>query len=140
MPLQHLFVYGTLRRNAGNKMSSLLAEQGAFVGEAFCQGQLFRIDYYPGLVLSENPAHVVKGEVYALHDPAALLARLDEYEECGPGFSEPAEYVRKQRVVSLSDGCELLAWVYVYNRSTEGLTDIPSGDFLKREATQPHDK
>ena len=130
MNLECLFVYGTLRRGAGHPMAELLADHGDFIGAACCQGRLFHIDYYPGLVPSEDPSHQVKGDVYALRDPAGLLPRLDEYEECGPGFPEPAEYVREWRTVVLMDGRVLSAWVYIYNRDTEILPEIASGDFL----------
>ena len=144
-PFAHLFVYGTLRRQAGNTMSQWLSERAMFVGEAICQGHLFLIaDYppYPGLVPSEQvrnglPTRSVKGDLYALPDPASLLPKLDEYEACSPGFTEPTEYVRQHRPVTLIDGRQLQAWVYVFNRPTQGLQEIVSGDFLQSCSSIP---
>ena len=135
MTQEYLFVYGTLRRSANSEMHQLLTRHADFVAEATCQGRLYKIDYYPGVVPSDDPAHRVKGEVYALHAPATVLPALDAYEECGPGFAEPTEYVREKQEVVLSTGRKLIAWVYVYKRSTQGIAAIDSGDFL---ATVPN--
>lgn len=133
MKEEYLFVYGTLRRDTGNNMYHLLARYATFVGEATYQGLLFKIDYYPGVVPSDDPTHHVRGEVYRLLDSGLVLSQLDRYEECGPGFPEPTEYVRKKQEVSLCNGEKLVAWVYIYNRSTEKFPLIPSGDFLNTD-------
>lgn len=127
---EYLFVYGTLRRGTGSEMHRLLARHADLIGGASYQGQMYRLSYYPGAVPSDNPAHQVKGEVYSLQDVESVLPRLDEYEECGPGFAAPTEYARVRQKVALDDGRELEAWVYVYSRPTEGLPEITSGDFL----------
>ena len=128
--LDYLFVYGTLRRDTESEMYHLLARYAVFVGEATYQGRLYRIDDYPGIVPSDDPTRQVKGEVFSLHEPAKGLSALDQYEECGPGFTEPAEYVRVKQEVVLGTGQKLTAWVYIYNRPTEGLPVIASGDFF----------
>lgn len=129
----HLFVYGTLRRGAETRMYRLLAQHSDFVGEAVWQGRLYKVDTYPGAVPSDDPVHRVRGEVYALREPAGILAALDVYEECGPGSAEPTEYVRAPQEVVVDDGRRLMAWVYVYQRPTTGLKEIVSGDFLNTE-------
>lgn len=131
MTPEYLFVYGTLRRGTETNMHQLLAQHSDFVGHATCQGRLYRIAHYPGAVPSDDPAQRVKGEVYALREPASLLPALDEYEECGPGAAEPAEYARVRQEVVLSDGRSLIAWVYLYRRPTAGLAEIVAGDFLR---------
>jgi len=136
MNQEYLFVYGTLRRDIESEMYHLLARHADFIGDATYQGRLYRIDYYPGVIPSENPAHQVKGDVYLLREHERLLSRLDEYEECGPRFAEPTEYVRERQEVVLCIGRKLIAWVYVYNRSTKGLPEITSGDFLSNRAEQ----
>lgn len=133
MSQAYLFVYGTLRRGAETRMYRLLAQHSDFVGEASWKGRLYKVDYYPGAVPSDDPAHRVKGEVYVLREPASILAALDVYEDCGPGSAEPAEYVRSRQEVILGNGQRLTAWVYVYQRPTTGLTEIVSGDFLRTE-------
>jgi gamma-glutamylcyclotransferase (GGCT)/AIG2-like uncharacterized protein YtfP len=128
---EFLFVYGTLRRDTGSEMYRLLARYADFVGEASYQGKLYKIDYYPGVVPSEDPSDLVQGEVYRLLSPERVLPRLDQYEECGPGFPEPSEYRRELQRVRLRNGHTIRAWVYVYSRPTDDLELIPSGDFLE---------
>jgi gamma-glutamylcyclotransferase (GGCT)/AIG2-like uncharacterized protein YtfP len=117
----YIFVYGTLRRDASNKMSHLLAKYAEFVDAAVYHGKLYKVDYYPGVVPSDDPNDAVQGEVYQLHQADAVLPLLDQYEECGPEFPEPNEYSRQRQSVLLKDGRTVMAWVYLYNHSTEGL-------------------
>lgn len=133
MTPEYLFVYGTLRRGAETNMHRLLAQHSDFVEDATYQGRLYKIGYYPGAVSSVDPAHRVKGEVYALRDPATVLPALDAYEECGPGSAEPTEYIRVLQEVVLDNDNRLMAWVYIYQYPTAGLTEIVSGDFLRTE-------
>jgi len=127
----HLFVYGTLCKNGNNPMHDFLARESDFVAHATWQGRLYRVDFYPGAVPSDDPADMVHGEVYRLRRPMFALADLDRYEACGPEFAQPTEYVRELRTVRLHDGREVQAWVYVYNRTVDGLELIASGDFFK---------
>jgi gamma-glutamylcyclotransferase (GGCT)/AIG2-like uncharacterized protein YtfP len=127
---EYLFVYGTLRRDPTGKTHPLLTGAAQFVGAARCQGRLYRIADYPGLVPSDNSRDVVLGEAYKLEQPALLLPRLDDYEGCGPRFSRPTEYVRRLQKVRLDDATILAAWAYLYNRGIAGLTGIESGDIL----------
>lgn len=130
MNSEYLFVYGTLRRDTQSEMYHLLARFANFLGDATFQGELYLVDYYPGVVPSTRSEATVRGEVYRLFDPAKVLQKLDEYEECGPEFLQPAEYVRRKEHVLLKDGRDIVAWIYIYNRSTDGLRRIESGDFL----------
>lgn len=131
MSEQFLFVYGTLRCDTNSQMYHLLARYADFVDEAIFQGKLYMVDYYPGVVPSEDPSDLVQGEVYRLRNPDHVLSRLDQYEECGRGFPEPTEYIRRAEKVRLRDERIIAAWVYVYNRPTNKLDLIESGDFLQ---------
>lgn len=127
---QHIFVYGTLRQDFNNDNCSILIRYADFIDKAAFQGKLYKIDYYPGVVPSDNPSDLVQGEVYRLNVCEFALVELDKYEECGTGFDEPTEYVREIHFVRLCSGEMIPAWVYVYNRPTDGLGRLPSGDFL----------
>jgi gamma-glutamylcyclotransferase (GGCT)/AIG2-like uncharacterized protein YtfP len=131
MKKQYLFVYGTLRRDTDSEMYHLLARYATFVGDGAYQGRLYKIDSYPGVTPSENPADQVKGEVYQLREPDLVLTQLDKYEECGHGFPQPTEYVRERQEVHLNSGEKLAAWIYIYNRPTGNLPLLQSGDFQK---------
>jgi gamma-glutamylcyclotransferase (GGCT)/AIG2-like uncharacterized protein YtfP len=127
----HLFVYGTLMRGFDHPMAQLLSRSAEFVGEARCQGRLYLVKHYPGLVLSDDPNEVVFGELFRLRRPVELLREFDMYEACGEGFPAPTEYVRQLLPVTLDDG-PAQAWTYLYNWPVIGLPRIASGRFMER--------
>ena len=126
-----LFVYGTLMRGFDHPMARLLAANADFLGPAQCRGRLYLVRHYPGLVLSNDPADIVRGELFALREPEALLREFDMYEACGEGFKEPTEYVRQMLPVTFGDGATGNAWTYVYNWPATELPLIASGRFLE---------
>ncbi len=131
MPSNHLFVYGTLMRGFDHPMARLLAANADYLGEATCRGRLYLVKHYPGLLLSDDPADVVFGELFSLRERDALLREFDMYEACGQGFAEPTEYVRQMIGVTRADGATDEAWTYVYNCPVTGLPRIASGRFLE---------
>jgi gamma-glutamylcyclotransferase (GGCT)/AIG2-like uncharacterized protein YtfP len=131
MTSDRLFVYGTLMRGFDHPMARLLAANADFVGEARCRGRLYLVKHYPGLVLSDDPADIVHGEVYRLRAPDQLLREFDMYEACGEGFAPPTEYLRQMVSVTDPDGAASEAWTYVYNWPVDGLPRIDSGRFLE---------
>lgn len=92
-------------------------------------GLLYKVANYPAAVYMKNDTHSVKGEVYALKQPASIWTILDDYEECSPAFPTPHEYQRCQRLINLADGNSLLCWVYLYNRPIQDLEWIASGNY-----------
>jgi gamma-glutamylcyclotransferase (GGCT)/AIG2-like uncharacterized protein YtfP len=135
MTSDRLFVYGTLMRDFDHPMAQLLSRSADFIGTARCRGRLYLVRHYPGLVLSEDEADVVFGELYRLRQPTELLAEFDMYEACGDGFKEPTEYVRRMLPVALEDGAAgeapIEAWTYIYNWPVTKLPWIASGRFLE---------
>jgi gamma-glutamylcyclotransferase (GGCT)/AIG2-like uncharacterized protein YtfP len=131
MKSDRLFVYGTLMRGFDHSMAQLLSRAADFLGDARCQGRLYRVKHYPGLVLSDDPAEVVFGELFRLRAPQELLREFDMYEACGEGFAEPTEYIRQALRVTLEDGTAAEAWTYVYNWPVAHLPRIVSGRFLE---------
>jgi len=126
-----LFVYGTLMRGFNHPMARLLSRGADFIGEARCQGRLYLVKHYPGLVLSGEPADVVFGELYRLRQPDGLLREFDMYEACGEGFAEPTEYVRRMLPV-MHEGDAVNAWTYLYNWPVAKLPRIASGRFMEK--------
>jgi gamma-glutamylcyclotransferase (GGCT)/AIG2-like uncharacterized protein YtfP len=126
-----LFVYGTLMRGFDHPMAQLLSRSAEFLGPAHCRARLHLIKHYPGLVLSDDPADVVFGELYRLRQPDALLREFDMYEACGEGFAEPTEYIRQMLPVTM-DGQAAEAWTYIYNWPVAHLPRIASGRFLEK--------
>ena len=126
-----LFVYGTLMRGFDHPMARLLAANADFLGPAQCRGRLYLVRHYPGLVLSNDPADIVYGELFRLREPDALLREFDMYEACGEGFEQPTEYVRQMLPVTLADDTVGDAWTYIYNWPVMELPLIASGRFLE---------
>ena len=131
MTSDRLFVYGTLMRGFDHPMARLLSANADFLGEATCRGRLYLVRHYPGLVLSDDSADVVHGELFRLCARDELLREFDMYEACGEGFKPPTEYVRDVLQVTLADGSASEAWTYVYNWPVAKLPRIASGRFLE---------
>jgi gamma-glutamylcyclotransferase (GGCT)/AIG2-like uncharacterized protein YtfP len=132
MTSDRLFVYGTLMRGFDHPMAQLLSRSAEFIGEARCQGRLYLVKHYPGLVLSDDPTDVVFGELYRLRSPHELLREFDMYEACGEGFVEPTEYIRQMLSVTRDDQTAEQAWTYIYNWPVAHLSRIASGRFLEK--------
>lgn len=126
---EYLFTYGTLRLNQSHPMATFLAENATLVGLALLpKAQLYRIDWYPALVETENEKDEVTGDVFKLNNTESLQ-KIDEYEGIGIG-EEPYEY-RRAKVKIKTDTEELESWVYFYNVDLPKEAElIESGDFL----------
>ena len=131
MTSDHLFVYGTLMRGFDHPMAQLLSRAADFIGRARCRGRLYLVKHYPGLVLSDDGADIVFGELFRLREAAECLREFDMYEACGEGFAEPTEYIRQMLTVTLDNGEACKAWTYVYNWPVDRLPRIASGKFLE---------
>lgn len=110
----------------------MLARQARFVGYARTRGRLYQLGGYPGLVSSREPRGWVRGEVYALERPSEMLARLDDYEGCGPNDAPPHEFERVEGEVILESGEAGVAWIYVYAGTLDGRSEIASGDYCRQ--------
>ena len=127
-----LFVYGTLMRGFDHPMAKLLSRSADFLGPARCRGRLYLVKHYPGLVLSDDPADIVFGELYRLRARDELLHEFDMYEACGENFPQPTEYIRAMLPIALDDGSAAEAWTYIYNWPVTKLPRIASGKFLEQ--------
>ena len=115
-----VFVYGTLRRGGSNHFRMA---QASFVAVGTVRGGLYRIDWYPGLVVDEN-AGAVKGEVFMTD--AGTIAELDDFEG--------SEYRRVRIAVVVGDGTGvgsvIEAWIWEWLGETREDQRIASGDWL----------
>ena len=126
----HLFVYGLLRKKANHEMSRLLSQNARFISEATFQGKLYLIDYYPGVLPSENPSDAVSGDLFQLTNPSVLVS-LDQFEGIGAQSNPTDEYRRELKEVGLADGSAETAWIYMYNWTVQDQNEIVSGNFLE---------
>lgn len=127
---EQLFVYGTLRKDSANSVHEMLERNARFVAYARTRGRLYDLGEYPGLIPADADSWV-HGDLYELADPSAVLARLDEYEGCGPNDPKPHEYERVRREVLMDTGGRETAWVYVYRGGLAGSREIRSGDYCR---------
>lgn len=134
MSSPYLFVYGTLKSDALNANAQRLHQHARLLGAAKWQGALYLVSNYPGAARSNNHDDYVLGEAWELRNPEALLASLDEYEECAPSSPGPHEYVRSLESIWLGQD-EIKAWVYIYNLEIARLQKIESGNFINKNQT-----
>jgi gamma-glutamylcyclotransferase (GGCT)/AIG2-like uncharacterized protein YtfP len=112
-----LFVYGTLRRGGAQAGRMVGAE---WIGSGRVRADLFRVSWYPGLVLRETGSWVT-GDVYAVDDE--LLEKLDQYE---------GDEYRRVRVVVEGDAAGE-AWIWEWAGEVPSGGGIVSGDWLAAE-------
>ena len=127
-----LFVYGSLRKNGSHNH---LLKDATWLCHAYSKGQLFLIDWYPGLILDaqEGSAQDVIGDVYRDVTPK-LFAELDRYEGDA--------YDRKIIQVTTLSGSTLQVYAYIYNQDTDRKEQIMSADWLEylKEQKSSHKK
>ena len=130
MAAELIFVYGTLRKQMAVDMHHVLARHCDYFSDGVMRGRLYEVSCYPGAVESGDANDKVSGELYKMHDPKLVLARLDDYEECSDRFPMPHEYSRKRLSIELGCGDSVVGWVYLYNHDVSKLQQIFSGDYL----------
>lgn len=108
----------------------MLEASSEYAGLATAEGELFDIGDYPGMTAARRANQCVTGEVFRITDPQIWTA-LDQYEGCGPDDPRPHEFERRIVNVRMCDGRTLRAWVYFYQRDTQGKSCIESGDYLQ---------
>ncbi|RYD26769.1 MAG: gamma-glutamylcyclotransferase [Verrucomicrobiaceae bacterium] len=124
---QLVFVYGTLRRGGSNHFR--MAGAG-FVSEGTVAGRMYRIDWYPGLVLDDG-GDEIHGEVYSVEP--GLLGDLDVFEGVSAGEMEGSEYRRVHATVVRRDSRTTTAWVWEWRGQTDEARRVHDGDWLKLE-------
>lgn len=124
---QLVFVYGTLRRGGSNHFRMAGAE---FVASGTITGRMYRIDWYPGLVL-DDAGDEIHGEVYSV--AVELLEALDVFEGLSAGEIEGSEYRRVQTTVVRRDSQTTRAWVWEWLGGTDESQRLMDGDWLKHE-------
>lgn len=124
---ERVFVYGTLRRGGSN---AFRMDGADFVGPATVGGALYRISWYPGLVLDGDGR--VSGEVYRVGPE--LLRALDEFEGLAAGEIEGSEYRRVRVEAFAGDEEGLEVWVYEWKGAFNEDERIQSGDWLAADS------
>jgi len=124
-----LFVYGSLLSPLSNRESIRLREENTYLGTAYIKGFLFEIDGYPGVIPDPVSGNKIIGELYRINEVKETFKWLDQYEEVDPKNNPLPEYRRILVPVYYRNGI-ICSWMYQYSRSTRGLREIPSGNYL----------
>lgn len=128
----YLFVYGTLLSDVPNRLEHTLRNFSRLLGPAYAYGKLYDFGDYPGAVFNQTTHFKVFGElVLVLNDK--LIEEIDNYEEFGPQWPEPNEYVRIKIPVNFISPDKtnqiIQAYTYHYNHPVLEMDHIVSGDY-----------
>lgn len=136
-----VFVYGTLLAGQPNDIRKML-QILVFLGDGCISGRLYCLGDYPGVVLDEHGAAVVRGELYGISGQG--LAQLDALEEIGAAVSGPMrigrhagdEYQRVRALCRLDRTQEeMKCWIYELRQPyLSGARFLPRGDWRFRGA------
>ena len=127
--MELVFFYGTLMTPFNRTGRLRINEHLVFQGRGSIEAALFDLGIYPAAVPATDSR--VRGEVYALTDPATALRSLDELEGYRAGEPETSLYTRALTPVLFDDGNTVDAWVYFYNAPLGRAQRIESGDYLE---------
>lgn len=133
---ERVFFYGTLMTPFNRPGRQRITPKLAFEGRGTIAAALFDLGIYPAAVPT-NDSSLVWGEIYAMQEPAAVLATLDEIEGYRPNEPERSLYVRVLTNVTLEDGSVVEAWAYFYNAPLGRAERIESGDYLEHLNVRP---
>lgn len=92
------------------------------------------IEWYPGVIESDDSSDKVIGEVYQIKNQKVLLSQLDQYEGCSSHAPEPHEFIRRVKFVLLESGEKIRAWIYLFDQAVSEKERILSGDFLNHQS------
>jgi gamma-glutamylcyclotransferase (GGCT)/AIG2-like uncharacterized protein YtfP len=127
-----LFVYGSLRSGFRNPVYNYLTKYFHLLGEAVVRGKLYDIGEYP-VAQPAAEEKFISGELYEINNPMEFswaIGQLDDYEGLNTEDGEQPLY-RRERTIAYKDGQPFDAWIYWFNRSTEGKPEIESGDLMQ---------
>ena len=126
---QLVFFYGTLMAPFNRPGRRRIDEHLTFKDRGTMGAALFDLGIYPAAVPASDAR--VRGEVYEMSNPAAVLEVLDEIEGYRAGEPEASLYTRLLTPVVLDGGGVMDAWAYFYNAPLGRAEPIASGDYLE---------
>ncbi len=131
--MENLFVYGTLKWEMMDGVMPQLMPYLTFVANRYVKGKLFDVDDYPGAVPATSFQYKITGQVLQIKAGCEkeILRLLDEYEGYNETDITGSLFRREKTTVYSSETENEEAWIYWFNKSTSGLTEIVSGFYSK---------
>ena len=127
-----IFVYGSLRSGFRNPAYEYLTRYFKYTGEALVKGKFFDAGSHP-VALPTNDEHFILGELYSMNSEDEFswaFEQLDDYEGLNVEMGEIPLYQRCLVEVFQNDETQT-AWIYWYNKSTDGMPEIETGDVMR---------
>ena len=127
-----IFVYGSLRSGFRNLAYEYLTRYFKYSGEALVKGKFFDAGSHP-VALPTEDEHFILGELYSMHSEDEFswaFEQLDDYEGLNVETGETPLY-KRNLVEVFQNGETEIAWIYWYNKSTEGMPEIETGDVMR---------
>jgi gamma-glutamylcyclotransferase (GGCT)/AIG2-like uncharacterized protein YtfP len=136
--LNYLFVYGTLRDASVNHKAYFLKSNATLIGKATINARLYKVSWYPAIILSPSDQDIVHGEIYQIsYDVLEMvLHELDSYEGIYESNEASDEYERVATTAVTAEGVAILCWVYNYKAKLPEASRILSGDYIDFLVTQ----
>ena len=136
----NIFVYGSLRSGFRNQAYEYLTRYFTYSGEALVKGKFFDAGSHP-VALPTNEEHFILGELYTMNSEDEFswaFEQLDDYEGLHVEVGEIPLYQRRL-VEVFQNGVTQTAWIYWYNKTTDGMPEIETGDVMRylQQKNQP---
>ena len=144
-PKEYLFVYGTLLSNIASRVEHIMRKQTKVIGEGYVHGKIYDLGEYPAAIADPDSKDLIYGELIELQNKK-ILDILDDYEECGPQWPEPTEYIRIKVKVHITSSIlidsSIEAFFYNYNFPVLEIDQIKSGSYKKfvQEQKKPYNR
>ncbi|MEM6619032.1 MAG: gamma-glutamylcyclotransferase family protein [Pseudomonadota bacterium] len=134
-----LFIYGTLLGVSGHPLAALLDQHGTRIGKGRIRARLYMIDEvdakgpntFPGAVPSAWNEDQVHGELWQINNPDVVYPAFDAYENCGPEWPQPNEFLLRPVDVTTDTGAIISAASYLYTWDVGRARLVPSGRFAE---------
>ena len=127
----YLFVYGSLRSGFQHPAYQYLSKYFHLTGKAKVKGKLYdKVEYCVAVATGEE--RFIIGELYEVNSPAEFsyaIGQLDDYEGLLVEEGEKALF-KRELVTAYCNGREYDSWIYLFNDSIAGLSEIETGDVL----------
>ncbi len=135
-----IFVYGSLRSGFRNPAYEYIIRYFKYSGEALVKGKFFDAGTHP-VAQPTIDEHFILGELYTMNSEDEFswaFEQLDDYEGLHVEVGEIPLY--KRSLVEVFQNSETqIAWIYWYNKNTEGMPEIETGDVMRylQQRNQP---